>query len=968
MTAESLDIQTLVSLPAATAGCFPEIDPHRQREIFVTSDPPNSQLGSGGGTAHLLFSACGDPSAGRETPDFRDWLNRSQKLLIHGSGESRRLPAYAAPGKPLIPVPQLKGLAGQRPDQVLLDLQRCTYERLFWLAPSSYRVMVTCGDVLLSNTHWLPSYPNADVLIVGLTASIEEAQRHGVMICPSDDPCTLHSFLQKPDAERLRSLGESFRFYLDTGVWLLSEKAVSVLMNKCGWDEERGGFTGDMPACYDLYSEFGQALGRSPAVSDADVAALTSAVLPLQDARFYHFGTNRSLLASVSRLQHPASDQRSIGHASMESHVAPVIQYAEVECDLTPDNRYIWIENSHISRYWRFTEKNVVTGAPANDWKIALEPGKCLDFVAIDEREVCVRFYGFDDGFRGALAAPDTEWLGERAAAWFEKRGLAFEDCGFDKGQDIHTAPLFPVVSREALTADFVQWLVADVPDDGVSPDAWLTAKRFSAKDLLRLAGTGVRAEQRRKGLKRDWSRLNRESWAMGCSRLDLAVTAEQAVNEGWDTGTPEDLGGLAAVHNCMFRFAVSHRKQEADAAHFESQAFESLRRLMVEQMELSPVHPRRNVLDDQIVWGRSPVRLDLAGGWTDTPPYCLEHGGCVVNVAGNLNGQPPIQVFARICEKPEVVFRSIDLGIDERIETYEELACYAMLGSGFGIARAALCLAGLEPRFHDNGGFSSLREHLESDFGGGIELSMLAAVPKGSGLGTSSILAATLLGTVGELCGLHWDTYDLFARTMALEQMLTSGGGWQDQAGGVVPGIKLIETAAGLSQQAVVRALPARFFEEQIEAGCVLLYYTGITRVAHDILGEIVRGLFLNSAGHLGIIDEIGRNARFTADAVQRGDWHGLCEAVRRSWVLNQRLDPGTNTPEVQAILDRISNWTKAVKLLGAGGGGYLLIFASDAADGRRLRETLESQPPNSRARFVDLSLSRTGFQMTRS
>ena len=79
---------------------------------------------------------------------------------------------------------------------------------------------------------------------------------------------------------------------------------------------------------------------------------------------------------------------------------------------------------------------------------------------------------------------------------------------------------------------------------------------------------------------------------------------------------------------------------------------------------------------------------------------------------------------------------------------------------------------------------------------GGGIELSMVCAIPKGSGLGTSSILAATLLGTIGELCGLDWTRDDVFQRTMALEQMLTSGGGWQDQVGGIAPGLKLIETA----------------------------------------------------------------------------------------------------------------------------------------------------------------------------
>ena len=78
-------------------------------------------------------------------------------------------------------------------------------------------------------------------------------------------------------------------------------------------------------------------------------------------------------------------------------------------------------------------------------------------------------------------------------------------------------------------------------------------------------------------------------------------------------------------------------------------------------------------MLEDQILWGRSPLRLDLAGGWTDTPPYCLQHGGKVLNLAVNLNGQSPVQVFARPTDRPELVLRSIDLGLETRIRTYDE-------------------------------------------------------------------------------------------------------------------------------------------------------------------------------------------------------------------------------------------------------------------------------------------------------
>jgi len=388
---------------------------------------------------------------------------------------------------------------------------------------------------------------------------------------------------------------------------------------------------------------------------------------------------------------------------------------------------------------------------------------------------------------------------------------------------------------------------------------------------------------------------------------------------------------------------------------------------LIVRDAQLSPVAPRRNVLDDQIIWGRSPVRFDLAGGWTDTPPYCIEYGGRVVNVAADLNGQPPIQVFARLCPRPEIVVRSIDLGVEQAVRTYAELDTYAVPGSGFALAKAAFALAGFLPRFHAQGGFRSLEEQLK-DFGGGIELSLLSAVPKGSGLGTSSILAATLLATLGELCGLDWDKNVLSLRTLALEQMVTTGGGWQDQAGAIHRGVKLIETGPGLAQRPALSWLPDHLFGREFANQTILLYYTGVTRLAKNILQEIVRGIFLNSPDHLETIAEIGVNAARAARAIQRCDYDELGAVIGNSWRLNRELDSGTNPPEVQAILTPIQDRLAAGKLLGAGGGGYLLMFAKDEAAAASIRQRLTANPPNPRARFVDFALSETGLQLTRS
>ncbi|MBM4147925.1 MAG: bifunctional fucokinase/L-fucose-1-P-guanylyltransferase [Lentisphaerae bacterium] len=953
----------LVSLPHCSASVYDRVRPLGRGREFVASDPPGAQLGSGGGTVHMLLG--GWRSSWEQT--FDAYMNRAPKLVLHGSGESRRLPAYAPIGKPLVPVPVFRGLTPHAPDMTLLDLQVRSCSDLFRHASPHSVCMIACGDVLLRYSGWLPVYPDADVVIVGIPASAEEASRHGVMFCEPGAAGAMSFFLQKPDAVRVRKLAAAHPYFLDTGVWLLSRRALDVLFAKCG--VPAGGRPEGGPAPFDLYGSFGPALGMKPERPDPEISALSCAVLPLPNGRFYHFGTNRSLLTSVRQLMNPADERRSFGDAPGAESVHTTVQNSVAELSRANAGKWVWIENSHVPSSWTLTDRHVLTGVPPNDWRISLPEGVCLDFAPVESR-LCVRSYGFEDGGRGALCEAGTLWMGRPAGDWFAKRGLKFEQCGPDPTADIHTAALFPALPADGLSAEFVQWLVDENPGrSDVFARLWLEAPRYSALALLEKTDIATLSAMRRARAAELVARMTPAARAEAAAGMDLERTAEFYVANG--LAPAERVAGLAPVplaRDRMFRSRLAALGGGADAEEHERGAFSALREAIVVTAKQSPVTPRRNVLEDQIVWGRSPVRLDIAGGWTDTPPYCMEKGGRVVNLAADLNGQPPIQVFARLSERPGIRLRSIDLGVDHDIADYGDLREYGRLGSGFGIARAALCLCGFSPDFHAGEQFKGLADQLRAEIGCGIEVSMLAAVPKGSGLGTSSILASTLLGTLSELLGLGWNSDDLFFRTLALEQMLTSGGGWQDQVGGVLPGVKLIESEPGLIQRPAARWLPENFFAEPAFADRILLYYTGLTRVAHNILGEIVRGIFLNSSSHMATIEEIGRNAAFAADALQKHDWDGFIESVRRSWRLNMELDPGTCPAEVAAILARVESRTSAVKLLGAGGGGYMLMLAPDAAAARAVREELTGAPPNPRARFVKLSLSRTGFQVTRS
>jgi len=294
-------------------------------------------------------------------------------------------------------------------------------------------------------------------------------------------------------------------------------------------------------------------------------------------------------------------------------------------------------------------------------------------------------------------------------------------------------------------------------------------------------------------------------------------------------------------------------------------------------------------------------------------------------------------------------------------VKCYEDIQSMNKLGSAFAIPKAALKLAGFDPDYSVIP-YRNLEEQLK-DFGGGLDISLMVAVPKGSGLGTSSILAATILAGFSDFFSLGWDKNEIAFRTLLLEQILTTGGGWQDQLGGLFEGVKLIESTAGLVQKPQIRFAPDHLFSRPETSSLILLYYTGITRVARKILTDIVLGMFLNSATHLGILSEMKYLARDTYKAIQNHDWEGLKSAIKNSWELNQRLDEGTNSVEISIIIDKIKDLMVSCKLLGAGGGGYLMIFTKDIEASHRIKDILQDSPPNPRARFVDWRLSTSGL-----
>jgi len=736
----------------------------------------------------------------------------------------------------------------------------------------------------------------------------------------------------------------------------------------------------------------------------------------LKHCDFLDFGTSRAIITSGTRL---LQEDRGASHLQT---------FLDVNNEILDGGGVkgasSWVEGCRISSSLTLGGENVVVGVDVDE-PISLPPRACLDVIKGKNRAGksvwFVRCYGVDDTFKEAVK-DGASFCGIDVFEWLKAVGAEPQDV-WDASlpveqRSIWNARMFPAARTHS---EYKRWLWMFDPVSASTADvrAWRKADRYNLEQILMLADRNdfytrrsrIRANLIRQSLRQmfhpqsGFSSPELAYFLSGAKDLDVWVceilseahrhfrsntggdtqsfvfpriihtlgSALIDLYQGTDPSLSRVLPGLKrrlgpARNDWLLSLGLDLKPNRSIvrwARRAQSLAFESLGSAIVAGGARQDVLPRSTLRSDEIVWARAPARLDVGGGWTDTPPYSLEHGGCVVNAAVNLNGQPPIQAYARVIDKPVIRIRSIDQGAGTEITCFDELLDYRKATSSFALAKAALVLSCFQSQPDTKAGGASLKKALER-FGGGIELTTLAAIPKGSGLGTSSIMGAVLLAAIQRTVGAELSRQDLFYSVLRLEQALTTGGGWQDQIGGAVSGVKMIVTEPGFVPDARIHYVLPDILDPRTNEGRSLLYYTGITRLAKNILQQVV-GRYLNRhRATMATLRQIRIVAGEAADALVRKDIAAFGRLIDVAWRLNKQLDPSSSNDQIEALFERVRPFVYGVKLLGAGGGGFMLMICKSAQDARSVREMLEARPPNDRARFFEFDISNEGLTVT--
>jgi fucokinase len=316
-----------------------------------------------------------------------------------------------------------------------------------------------------------------------------------------------------------------------------------------------------------------------------------------------------------------------------------------------------------------------------------------------------------------------------------------------------------------------------------------------------------------------------------------------------------------------------------------------------------------------------APYRIDLAGGWTDTPPYCFDNGGSVLNLAVDIEGLS--QISCRIEENMRGYTKLFQAGQNTDIISWNDV----------------------DNLDHDWAIMKLIFTYYEKLMTKNIDITTFSSAPVGSGLGSSSILIGVIIAAVHHFLSVgRRDLEEICEHVLMVEEKMGIGGGWQDPMGGMFGGVKLGVTGRGgiSKQEPYILTALSQSLINKLESS-ILLYYTGQNRVSGNIVKQINGEYIKGSPETLKIYADLKSLAYMGWTAVVKEDINALAEVVNAYWERKKRLCKESTNENIEKLFDLTSDYYSGACLAGAGGGGYAYFICKDATQKCHLRHRLE-------------------------
>ena len=384
----------------------------------------------------------------------------------------------------------------------------------------------------------------------------------------------------------------------------------------------------------------------------------------------------------------------------------------------------------------------------------------------------------------------------------------------------------------------------------------------------------------------------------------------------------------------------------------------------------------------------RSPLRLGLSSAnASDNHARSKEQGGKTLNAAIDLHTAgldsptPPLRVTARRLTDPRLVLRSRSADFEADFEadlrgdptTQSELFFAYRRGGdeSLRMLKQSLVHTGIVEDNSDD----IVRDIAGFTEGGGLEITTSSSVLQGSGLGTSSILAASILKILYRLAGHSAGGSDeypfLYDQSVLLEQSIGLNSGWQDARGACGGASAVKDFLAPATTGLPAPKMSFVEVDEETFHRRVVLFDTGIARGATRGLNVVLESYLRRDRDRYGAMQASLEVHDEIADALRQGDYPRLGQLATRYWEYRCILDPdATNEALRQLFRSPVSELHEGGMLTGAGGGGFALLIAREGEEDS-LRECLskmKDQRAYAGSAVVDYRLNRTGLQLSTS
>ena len=297
------------------------------------------------------------------------------------------------------------------------------------------------------------------------------------------------------------------------------------------------------------------------------------------------------------------------------------------------------------------------------------------------------------------------------------------------------------------------------------------------------------------------------------------------------------------------------------------------------------------------VIRGRAPLRVSFGGGGTDVEPFCVNQGGAIIG--STINKYAYCSIVPR--DDEEIIVHSLDFDMTVKYNTRENYVYDGKLD----LVKAAL--KGMDIRQ-------------------GCEVYLQCDAPPGSGLGTSSTVMVAMLAAMARWKGVEMDAYRLADLAYEVEREdLKIAGGYQDQYAATFGGFNFIEFHG--RNNVVVNPLRIKkdiIHELQYN---LLLCYTGNIHISANIIKDQVQNY--EKKDGFEAMCEVKALAYAMKDELLKGNLHSFGKLLNYGWESKKRMSSKITNPQVDALYNEaMAAGALGGKLLGAGGGGYLLMY----------------------------------------